>query len=82
MELFVLVAFGIIFPQQLCRAGRDSAGELEGFWMGQNLLGLEYGPDELAALIEDVTVRDVTAAACSIQCDMIYFMRGGENGDA
>ena len=63
-------------------ARSDSAGELEGFWMGQNLLGLEYGPDELAALIEDVTAEDVTAAAGSIQCDMIYFMRGGESGDA
>ena len=54
----------------------DSAGELEGFWLNQNLLGLEYGPDELAALIEDVTLEDVTAAASTTVCDMVYFLKG------
>ncbi len=59
----------------------DSAGELEDFWMKQNILGLEYGPDELAALIEDVTVRDVMEIAGSVRCDMVYFMRGSAEDD-
>jgi len=54
----------------------DSAGTLEAFWLSQNLLGLEYGPDVLAALIEDVTLEDVVAAAADIQCDMVYFLKG------
>ena len=56
----------------------DSAGQLEGFWLSQNLQGLDYGPDEQAALIEDVTREDVIAVAASVVCDMVYFMRGPE----
>ena len=56
----------------------DSAGQLEGFWLSQNLQGLDYGPDEQAALVEDVTREDVTAVANSLECDMVYFMRGPE----
>ena len=63
------------------RALSDSAGQLEGFWLSQNLQGLEYGPDELAALVEDVTAEEVSAAARSLQCDMVYFMRGPEEDD-
>lgn len=54
----------------------DGGGELEGFWLNQNLLGLEYGPDILAALIEEVTVEDVVAAAATLECDMVYFLKG------
>ena len=60
------------------RAMSDSAGQLEGFWLSQNLQGLEYGPDELAALIEDITAEEVVAIAQSLVCDMVYFMRGPE----
>ena len=60
------------------RALSDSPGQLEGFWLSQNLQGLDYGPDELAALIEDVTADDVIAVAASLECDMVYFMRGPE----
>lgn len=60
------------------RAVSDSGGQLEAFWLGQNLLGLEYGPDELAALIEDVTIDDVVAIARSVECDMVYFIKGSE----
>lgn len=61
----------------------DSPGELESFWLRQNLLGLEYGPDELAALVLDVTREEIAGAAAGIVCDMVYFMRGsGEEEDA
>lgn len=80
------VKAGDITPEELAAAKAtlvsdllsvsDSAGELESFWLGQNLLGLEYGPDELAALIEDVTKEDVIAAAATMECDMVYFLKG------
>ncbi len=56
----------------------DSAGALEAFWLEQNILGLEYGPEELAAFVEDVTREDVVKAASGIGCDMVYFLRGSE----
>ncbi len=60
------------------RSAMDSQGELEGFWLSQSLEGLDYGPMELAALIEDVTKEDVMAIARSIEPDLIYFLRGGD----
>ena len=59
----------------------DSAGALEAFWLEQNILGLEYGPEELAALVEDVTREDVVKAASGIGCDMVYFLRGSEGDE-
>ena len=58
------------------RAALDAPGELEGFWLCQALDGLDYGPQELAGLVEDVTKEDVVAVARSIECDLIYFLRG------
>ena len=62
-------------------AAADSPGSLEEFWLGQNLLGLEYGPEEMAALAEEVTPGDVTAIAAGIECDAIYFLTGSESED-
>ncbi|MCD8115663.1 MAG: insulinase family protein [Oscillospiraceae bacterium] len=58
----------------------DSAGQLEGFWLGQSLLGLDYGPEEQAALVEMVTREDVVRAAAGIECDTVYFLRDKEGG--
>ena len=65
------------------RALTDSQGELEGFWLSQALDGLDYGPMELAELVEEVTREDVTAVAKSLDCDLIYFLRceDGEEDD-
>ena len=68
------------------RAMTDSQGELEGFTLSQTLDGLDYGPLELAELVEDVTREDVVAIARSVDCDLIYFLKGspeqpGEDGD-
>lgn len=62
-------------------AASDSAGALEEFWLSQNLLGLEYGPEEMAALAEDVTVQDILSCAAGIECDTIYFLKGREVSD-
>ena len=61
------------------RAMTDSPGELEGFYLAQALDGLDYGPLELAELAEEVTREQVAAIAADAECDMIYFLRGGEN---
>ena len=61
------------------RSAMDSQGELEGFWLSQTLEGLDYGPLELAELIEDVTKEDVMAIAKSIEPDLIYFLKGTDD---
>ncbi len=58
------------------RAVPDSPGALEGFWTGQLLLGMDYGPEEFAALVEQVTAEDVLRVADSVVCDAIYFLKG------
>ena len=63
------------------RAVQDSIGELEGFYLSQALDGLDSGPAELAALAEDVTKEDVQAIAESIECDLIYFLKGSGEED-
>jgi len=60
------------------RSAMDSQGELEGFWLSQAMEGLDYGPMELAELIEDVTKEDVMAIAKSVELDLIYFLKGFE----
>ena len=60
------------------RSAMDSQGELEGFWLSQAMEGLDYGPMELAELIEDVTKEEVMAIAESIEPDLIYFLKGEE----
>lgn len=63
------------------RAVQDSIGELEGFYLSQALDGLDYGPAELAALAEDVTKEEVQEIAKSIECDLIYFLKGSGEED-
>jgi len=58
------------------RSAMDSQGELEGFWLSQAMEGLDYGPMELAELIEDVSKEDIMAIAESIELDLIYFLKG------
>ena len=59
----------------------DSPGALEEFYLTQTLTGLDYGPEEYAALCEEVSREDVLAVARSIELDSIYFLRGPEAGD-
>jgi len=59
----------------------DSPGALEEFYLTQTLTGLDYGPEEYAALCEMVSREDVMAVANSIELDSIYFLRGSEDYD-
>ena len=54
----------------------DSQGELEGFFLSHILDGLDCSPPELAELAENVSREDVVAIANSIECDLIYFLKG------
>ncbi len=60
------------------RAMLDSQGELEGFYLSQILDGSECSPLELAELAENVNTEDLVAIANSVECDLIYFLRGEE----
>ena len=64
------------------RLAMDSQGALEGFFLSQTLLGLDYGPMELAELVSQVQLEDVIAVAQSVECDLVYFMRGPEDEEA
>lgn len=64
------------------RSYMDSQGELEGFYLSQALNGLEYGPMELAELVEDVTKEDIVRIARGVECDLIYFLKGDGQGEA
>ena len=58
------------------RSLTDSQGELEGFYLSLALDGLDCSPLELAELCEEVTKQDVIDVANSVECDMIYFLKG------
>ena len=53
-----------------------SPGALEEFYLSQTLKGLDYGPEELAALCELVTVDDVRAVCAGMELDAVYFLHG------
>lgn len=59
----------------------DSPGALEDFYLTQTLTGLDYGPEEYAALCEMVDREDIMNVAQSIELDSIYFLRGCEDYD-
>lgn len=63
------------------RACLDSQGELEGFYLANTLDGLEFSPDELAELVNEVRREDVIAIANSVVLDAEYFLQGGGEDD-
>ena len=63
------------------RALTDSAGGLEEFYLNQALRGLDYGPEELAALCESVTAEEAAAIARSVEEDAEYFLHGQDDED-
>ena len=74
----------IVLPLVFLAAVVDSIGGGGGLISlpAYTLAGLDYGPMELAELVEDVTKEDVAAIARGVECDLIYFLKGnGEEGD-
>lgn len=64
------------------RAVSDSGLALESFWLSQNLLGLDFTPEDMADMCEEVTAEEVTAIANSVECDAVYFLRGKTEKEA
>ena len=60
------------------RTVTDSPAALESYLLRETVQGLEIGPDEMAALIEDVTAPQAAAVARSVELDAVYFLRGEE----
>lgn len=60
------------------RAMADAPGALAGYWFRHTIQGLDIDPFEMAALVEEVTRGDVTAAAADIVCDCVYLLKGTE----
>ena len=63
------------------RTVTDSPGALESFYLTQTLLGLDYGPETLAALCEDVTAEDVAAVTRNVELDAVYLLHGNGGSD-
>ena len=61
-----------------CLSILDDQGRQEEFWMGQAAAGLEEGPEDLAARLEQVTREQAAAAAQKLELDTIYFLKGKE----
>ncbi len=60
------------------RTTSDSPASLESFLLRETVQGLEVGPDEMAALMEDVTAQQVAAVARGVELDAVYFLKGEE----
>ena len=56
----------------------DSGAALDGFYLGQELLGSPARPEELAALALEVSPEDVIRMAQRVQPELDYFLRGPE----
>lgn len=54
----------------------DSPAALEDFYLDETVLGLFCTPEEMAALVEEVTREEVVAAAQGIRLDAVYFLKG------
>ena len=53
----------------------DSQPALESFFLSQAVSGADYGPLELAELVQEVTPERVADIAKSLDCDMIYLLK-------
>ena len=58
------------------KAMQDAPSALESFYIGNILDGYDISPEEYAELVRTVTREDVIAIANSLECDMIYFLKG------
>ena len=58
------------------KSALDIQGALEGFYLSAALDGADYSPEELGALVDDVTKEDMITIARGCECDMIYTLTG------
>ncbi len=58
------------------RADMDRPHSILDFTLSQIIRGLDYDPEELAALVETVTREEVIEIASGVECDAVYFLKG------
>ncbi|MBR3084096.1 MAG: insulinase family protein [Oscillospiraceae bacterium] len=63
------------------RGVMDSPAALENYYLFQTLCGLAYGPEEDAALSDEVTREDVQAIAQSVELDAVYYLEADEEAE-
>ena len=56
----------------------DSAAGLEDHYLRQALQGTDASPDDLAALVEEVTAAQVAEIARGVEADAVFFLRGAD----
>ena len=58
------------------KASMDSQSSLEGTYLDNCLSDIRYSPDVMAALVYDVTKKDVMDVAAGVCADAVYFLTG------
>ena len=56
----------------------DSPLALENHYLRQAIQGLDASPEDLAALVEDVTADQVARIAGGVEQDAVFFLKGGD----
>ena len=64
-----------------CAALLDSQGEIETYTIGRVLDGDDCTPEEYAEQIEAVDKEEIIKIANSVECDMVYFLKGEGNDE-
>ena len=59
-----------------CRSIGDEVAALERWYLSRALLGIEQSPDEVAAQMSELGIRDVVRVAKKVSVDTIYFLHG------
>ena len=54
----------------------DSPVSLEDFYLRQAVQGLDASPEDMAALVEDVTAGQLASIARGVELDAVYFLKG------
>ena len=60
---------------------QDSAPELENFAFVHAITGSDRTPEEICEEVANVSASALSEIAASIECDMIYFLKGGGEDD-
>ena len=56
----------------------DSPAGLEDFYLRQAIQGTDASPEDMAALVEDVTAGQIAEIARGVELDAVYFLRGAD----
>ncbi|MCQ2420996.1 MAG: insulinase family protein, partial [Clostridia bacterium] len=60
------------------KAGMDSPGRLDEFYLSRSLMGLDESMEDLAARIRTVTKQQVMDAANRVKLDTVFFLEGAK----